>query len=205
MNTKLLSTYFKEINYNTEDDKDGKNYRYHHPLRVLKLAQKLAKLGGVIDKINKDCLFALALFHDIGKNEKLLKKHRLATKDHDINNILLFEKHVYKHIREPKTIKCLAEIVADFSKNEFKFPESRIIKDADNLDEIGILNLWRIGVYAGKHNQDIREAIDYYYNFDRQDKKRKMNKLFLASSKLIAQEKLKEMDESMARLRKANF
>ncbi len=194
--------FFKKLNYNTEDDKDGKNYRYFHPLRVLDLSQKIAEREKLSNKINNNILFLLALFHDIGRNEKLNKKHGLNLKDHDKNNILLFKKYVASFLKNKKDAEILIDVVEDFSLKQCVYKESKIVSDADNLDEIGILNFWRMAVYAGKHHQDGQQIIDFYYNFDRRDKKEKMkNKLFFKTSKKIANARLKEMDRIMSKFK----
>lgn len=194
---------FQDINYNTEDEKDGKNYRYFHPLRVFNLAKEIIAIENISNQIDVDLILLLALFHDIGRNEKLILENNLDREKHDENNILLFREYVYPLIKDEKKIKRLTEIVFDFSNKQCHDLESKVVRDADNLDEIGILNLWRTAVYAGKHSQDPQEALNYYFNIDRQDKIQKMDrKLFLSSSKVIAKKRLREMDKAMKNFRK---
>lgn len=196
-NNKVLEV-FKEFNYNTEDSKDGKNYRYYHPLRVFRTAKKIVESEKLAEQVNEDCLHILAIFHDIGRNKKLVEKYGLNPERHNENNIVIFEKDICDLLEDDSDKKKLMEMVVDFSEKKFNLLESQIARDADNLDEIGILNFWRMAVYAGKHSQDVKEIVDFYYNFDRNDKHQKMNKeLFLKSSKLIAAEKLNEMDDLM--------
>ncbi len=200
---KEVLKFFKKLNYNTEDDKDGKNYRYFHPFRVLNLSQEIVKREKLANEISNNVLFLLALFHDIGRNKRLNKKHRLNPKEHDKNNILLFRKYISSFIKSKKDKDRLMSVVEDFSLKQYVYQESRIVSDADNLDEIGILNFWRMAVYAGKHHQDGQQIIDYYYNFDRRDKKEKMkNKLFFKSSRKIANARLEEMDKIMNKFKK---
>ena len=202
MKTQDILHFFKKINYNAEDDKDGKNYRYFHPLRVLKLARELIETEGIQDRVNNDCVLLLALFHDIGRNAELVKKHGLDPEKHDENNIVLFEEYIYRHLDDPKTKRQLVDIVTDFSKKQYQLLESKAVRDADNLDEIGILNFWRMAVYAGKHKQDPQEIIEFYFNVDRQDKTQKMEKkLLLKASKAVAKKRLREMDEVMEKFR----
>ncbi len=196
METQDVLHFFRKINYNTEDGNDGKNYRYFHPLRVLKLARELIETEGIQDRVDNDCIFLLALFHDIGRNTELVKKHGLDPEKHDENNIALFEEYVYGYLDDPETKRRLADIVTDFSKKQYQLLESKAVRDADNLDEIGILNFWRMAVYAGKHKRDLQETIEFYFNVDRQDKIQKMEKeLLLKASKTTAKKRLQEMDE----------
>jgi len=207
MNKEKILSLFKRLNYNTEDNKEGKNYRYFHPLRIWEMVKLIVKKEKIDHKIDMDIIFVLSLFHDLGRNEKLVKKNNLSNfKDNfDQNNLILFKKYINPLLKNKGDVARLEKIVSDFSLKKYEFLESRIVRDADNLDEIGLLNFWRMAVYAGKHNQDIKEISDYYYNFDQDDKVKKMKKLFLPFSKKIAKERIKEMNKTMKIFREINF
>jgi len=206
MDQQKILSLFKKINYNTEDNEDGKNYRYFHPLRVLKMSLFIIGRSGLVKKINKDVVFVLALFHDLGRNEKLIRENGLinSKKNFDRNNLFLFKKYINSKLENKDTINYLEKVTQDFSLKKYKFWESKIVRDADNLDEIGVLNFWRMANYAGKHKQDIKEIIDYYYGFDRNDKIRKTKNFFIPFSKKIAKWRMKEMDAIMKKFKKAN-
>lgn len=200
MNQKILD-FFKKINYGVEDDLDGKNYRYFHCLRVTKLAREIAEHDSATDSVNRQAMFLLALFHDIGKNEELLRENGLSIKEHDANNVILFEKYLYPLLIDQTLIPELRKIVEDFSYKKYELGESKIVRDADNLDEIGILNFWRMGVYAGKHHCDAQESVEHYFSFDRQSKIEKMEGLFFDYSRKVCAERMVEMDELVTRFK----
>ncbi|MDP3093308.1 MAG: HD domain-containing protein [bacterium] len=204
-NKEQVLNFFKEINYNSEDEKDGKNYRYYHPLRVLKLSERIIKSEVLQEKVSIGCTIILSLFHDIGKNKKLALEKRLFLDEHDKNNIVLFEEFIVPFIKNENDKDYVIKLIVDFSNKKFDLTESKIVHDADNLDEIGMLNFWRLAVYAGKHNQDIKEAIDYYFSFDRQDKIRKSGELFFKSSKNIAKERMEKMDKALIKFKEETF
>ena len=66
--------FFKELNYNTEDDKDGKNYRYFHPLRVLNLSQEIAKK----EKLEKFNYYIREVFKDRTDSASIDTRFKLA-------------------------------------------------------------------------------------------------------------------------------
>ncbi|MFA5297329.1 MAG: HD domain-containing protein [Lutibacter sp.] len=207
MNNQKILSLFKKLNYNTEDDKDGKNYRYFHPLRVLETTKSIIKKEKISRNVNMDIIFVLSLFHDLGRNEKLVKENKLINSkdDFDKNNLALFKKYIVPLINLDEKKEFLEKVVSDFSSKKYELLESKIVRDADNLDEIGILNFWRMAVYAGKHGQDVKEISDYYYNFDKDDKTKKMKKLFMPFSKKIAKNRIKEMDEIMKKFKQINY
>ncbi|MDD5289965.1 MAG: HD domain-containing protein [Patescibacteria group bacterium] len=206
MNKEKTLSLFKKLNHNTEDDKDGKNYRYFHPLRVWETVKLIIKKEKIAYKIDLDVVFVLSLFHDLGRNEKLIKENKLINSkdDFDKNNLALFKKYILPLIDGQNKKELLKKVVSDFSAKTYELLESKIVRDADNLDEVGILNFWRMAVYAGKHRQDVKEIADYYYNFDQGDKVKKMKKLFLPCSKKIAKERIKEMDKIMETFKRIN-
>lgn len=203
---KNLFLFFQKINYNCEDENDGKNYRYFHALRVLTLAQKVMQEENLSSEVNSDSLWVLALFHDIGHNTKLLNEEQVNSNDKtkDIHNSQLFEKYIYPLIDNKKLVQQLSTVIDDFSRKEYKNIESRIVKDADDLDEIGILNFWRMGIFAGKHNQDPQEVINFFYQHDLFDKRQKVDKLFFNFSKKIAEKRILEMNKIMDDFRDLN-
>jgi|GEM_PF-4212948 len=206
INKKNIFLFFKKINYNCEDENDGKNYRYFHALRVLTLAQKIMQEKKIMPRVNPDLLWVLALFHDIGHNTKLLNEEQTNSNDKtkDIHNSQLFEKYIYPLIDNKDLVRQLIVAVRDFSEKEYKNIESRIVKDADDLDEIGILNFWRMGVFAGKHNQDPQEVIDFFYQHDLLNKQQKIDKLFFDFSKKTAEKRILEMNKIMDDFRDLN-
>jgi hypothetical protein len=199
MNQGILD-FFNQINAGVEDDFDGKNYRFFHSMRTAKLAREIA-VAEVAGDFDREALTILALFHDIGKNEKLMAENGLAYADHDPNNIVLFEKYIYPLLGEGKTLSALRELVPDFSYKAYTLDGSRAVRDGDNLDEIGILNLWRMGVYAGKHHVDVRESTAHYFEVDRKLKVEKMRGLFFEYSRRVCAERFVEMDALAERLR----
>jgi len=192
---KRLFLFFKKINYGHEYEGDGMNYRYFHALRVLKLANEIVQKENLTNEINLDLLWVLAIFHDIGHNDELLSKEEIKANDRtkDIYDNQLFARYVYPLIDENKLLEELKLVVNDFSKREFKKLESRVVKDADDLDEIGLLNFWRMGVYAGKYHLDPQDSIDYFYQHDLSNKQQMVDKLFFDFSKKIAEQRMIEM------------
>lgn len=195
INKEKLFQLFKKINYGFEYEGDGQSYRYFHALRVLSLAQEIVEKEGLLNKVNQDLLWVLALFHDIGHNEELLSKEQIKANDKskDLYDSQLFEQYVFPLIDNEKLVQELKVAVADFSQRRFEKIESRVVKDADDLDEIGLLNFWRLGVYAGKYHLNPQDSIDYFYQHDLSNKQQKLDKLFFDFSKKIAKQRIEEM------------
>lgn len=206
INKKELFLLFKKLNYGYEDKNDGKNYRYFHALRVVKLSNELSERENLLDKINLEALWVLALFHDLGRNAKLISNDQVAGNDitKDVYNGQLFVKYVFPLIDDEKLKQELNMIIDDFSSKKFKNVESRLVKDADDLDELGILDFWRMAVFSGKHSQDLQEAIDFFYQHDLAEKQEKMSRLVFDSSRKIAESRNQEMKKLIDSLRSIN-
>ncbi len=206
INKEKLFQFFKKINYGFEYEGDGKNYRYLHALRVLALSREIVEKEELLNKVNQDLLWVLALFHDIGHNDELLSQEQIKTNDKtkDLYDSQLFEQYLFPLIDDEELVKELKVVVADFSQGLFEKLESKVVKDADDLDEIGLLNFWRLGVYSGKYHLDPQDSIDYFYQHDLANKQQKLDKLFFKHSKKIAQQRMLEMRSLVDNFRDLN-
>lgn len=206
INKKELFLLFKKLNYGYEDRNDGKNYRYFHAIRVTKLSNELSKKEGLSSKINSEALWVLSLFHDLGRNQKLLSDKQSVGNGvtNDVHNSQLFAKYVFPLINDEKLKQELNIIIEDFSSKNFKNIESQLAKDADDLDELGILDFWRMAVFSGKHSQDIQEVMDFFYQHDLAEKQEKISRLFFNSSREIAKLRNQEMEKLIDNLQSVN-
>jgi len=127
-----------------KNDKTG--HGYDHTIRVLKNSMKLAKH---YPKANKEILWVAALLHDIGYKDGPVKNHHLvgAKQAEKILSDIGFPKE-----KISKVVIAIEDHVAHMStplrKNSELQIESKILRDADNIDALGIIGVKRMSAFS---------------------------------------------------------
>lgn len=145
VNWKKLHAYVKE---GLKNDKTG--HDYEHTIRVLKICMDIAEK---IKGIDYDVLVAAALLHDISYRHGHLKDHHLvgAAESEDILRLLKFSEEKIKKIK--LAIEDHVGIIGKpLRKNEELIAESKILRDADNVDALGSIGIIRRIAFCSKNN-----------------------------------------------------
>lgn len=136
-NIKHIQDYVKK---NLKNDKSGHDYK--HTRRVLKTSLKIAK---DYPEIDKDVLIISCLLHDIAFKDGFVKDHHLvgAKQAKKFLADLSLTKTKIK-----KIITAIEDHQGNFSKpvrpkNQLQI-ESKILRDADNIDALGKIGLQRM-------------------------------------------------------------
>ncbi|MBU1043893.1 MAG: HD domain-containing protein [Candidatus Omnitrophica bacterium] len=204
-NSVIKEKYSKEISIlkdifgNSIEKAGGKGHRFYHQLRVAHYCEKLAnKVELPNDKL--DNLILAALFHDIGKAPRIGEdgaldgSHKADEKhgDHtDKNHVFYLLKQYLGHLHDEKSLNLVSDIISSKEMEEYK-----ILSDADNLDEVGLINIWKMFTYGGAFNVDIQETIDYYFNEDRPRLLEKSStRLYYEFSKELAKKRIQRVDD----------
>ena len=164
---------FAQKFYDPTDDLHGLS----HIQRVVTHAKILwNKEGG-----NWDLIESIIWLHDIGRKNELAKK-----KNHAVLSKEYAEQYLLK-------LKCPPEISAhilhgilahSFSLGELaRTTEAKIVSDADKIDALGAIGIYRVCAYQAKHGHGIKEAIQHFHDKILQLK----NQMYLETSKQIAQ------------------
>ena len=176
----------------------GQGHRFFHSIRVarncLELQEKL------LEKIShKNILVVAALFHDIGKVSRVESEGYLdGSQEADV----LKGKHdsfqtvlplLRQYIGEKYSIKELELMSNYISGNDSK--ESQLLQDADNLDEVGLVNVWKMFTYGGLNKVSIEDTIEYYLEEDRDRLIKKIKgRMNFPETEKISMERLHKVD-----------
>ena len=146
---------------------------------------------GRVEKANMKILLPAALLHDFARNEE---NHAKASAE---KARLLLRIYGYS----PFEIEKITNAISTHSFSGNKFPEileGKILSDADKLDALGALGVYRTAVYSGEHARPVNDFIAHFHN--------KLFKLegllFTAEAKRMAKKRTKYMGEFVNRLEK---
>lgn len=167
----------------------GKNYRYHHSVRVLRISSRIK--GYVDERVDKEVLAAGALLHDIGRKEDI--------EDGFLDPFKSNEGHAEKG-RE-KVEDFAGDLFSEdeigrikvIVSNHHSTPETvegRIVKDSDRLDVYGVSNLWRMFHYSYENGRVLEDEEDYFWNEAVPDMKQGLEKFFFRVSRRTAEKRL---------------
>ncbi len=212
--TKLEDNYTKEIAIlkdifgNSIEAAGGKGHRFFHQLRVAYAADALARKLN-ISSAERKLIRLAALFHDIGKAPRIKDDGSLdgsqeadKKQGNHMDKTLVFDlliKYI-GHLHNKNVLESVSEIISDSKSYQ---EDARIVMDADNLDEVGLVNIWKMFTFGGAFKVDIAETLEYYFEEDRPRLLKKMQEiLFFDISKEWAQERISHVDKTLKNLQK---
>ncbi len=125
---------------------------FEHVERVYDTCQHI----GRIEKADLNVLLPAALLHDIARDEK---SHAQAGADK--------AKQVLQRYDEPEDkIEEITHAIASHSFSGKKPPktlEAKILSDADKLDALGAIGVYRTAEYSGEHIRPIGDFVAHFY------------------------------------------
>lgn len=203
------------INYcqGFDEETGGKDYRLYHQLRVACVAYRLSRQYKA-NKVNEKIVVIGGLFHDVGRihilkqnNSKVLRFKRKELDKHKQHD-KLSKKVLSGLLKEELTNKEIGQVNEAINKSlehHLRSIENKILYDADFLDELGVLNLFRMFTYSGIINRSISDTVDYWFNTDREIKISKIEKCFTDVAKKEAKRRVLLQDRIMMELKNNGF
>ena len=153
-------------------------HSYEHTERVCRTC---ILLGGKVDA-DESILLPAALLHDIGRGEK---NHALAGAE-KAKSILL------KLGFTEERIKMVADTISVHSFSERKIAvsvEAKVLSDADKLDALGAVGIYRAAAYSGEESRGIEEFVAHFH-----DKLLELSDLFYTEdARLMAENRISFM------------
>jgi uncharacterized protein len=124
---------------------------YYHGLRTAKIALELAKLLGA--EINREVVYAGALFHDIGA----------GSEPHNVRGAELTGKLLDPCFSEPELAAVYQIVELHNQRQESKeYAEPvRIVQDADVIDHVGPIVPWLAFYWSGTHGETIHDHVRF--------------------------------------------
>ncbi|MEW6724574.1 MAG: HD domain-containing protein [Bacillota bacterium] len=185
----------------------GLGYRFGHCFRVFNLLGQMRSFPELREADLPWPLLRLAgLFHDAGSVRVFREAGFLSP-----FNAASFDLYKRKHgpygremmpgllgdllsLEEVGYLGWLAEVHTDHQQSDLA---ARALQDADTLDEIGQIVLWRQGQFGGHHDQSIFGNLDFYHGEFRAYLHRAPQILHLESSRRIYAQRARRFTASM--------
>ncbi|MDR2901943.1 MAG: HD domain-containing protein [Lactobacillales bacterium] len=198
----ILQRLFK----NTKEKAGGKKFRFHHSCQVAHTARGLAQRLNLSQR-EVDIVFIAGLFHDVGKSGRVSLEGYLYAAHAD-EKCLGLERHEEVGARmvrdilmgdfDPEFIAAVSHIIQDETKEDIL---SQVLDDADNLSEMGAMNIWKMFSYSAYSERDVLETITYWEEEDKARHLKKKEALYLPESQKIAAQRIELTDDFMHRLK----
>lgn len=196
-----------------DEETGGHNYRLYHQLRVADAAYQIFKSGEFADA-NEKIVVIGGLFHDIGRiyilkqnDSKTLKFDRKELdkqKGHEeLSKQVISE--ILKNDLTTQEIEKVCSAIDRSSDHYNRTAENKILYDADFLDELGVLNLFRMFTYSGTRGRTIEETVKYWFEVDKKLKMSKIDKCFTNYAKDEALRRIALQDKIMLELQNGGF
>ena len=145
----ILASMREEIQHSTPP---FGTHGYEHIYRVYNTCQHIGEIEGA----NMRVLLSAALLHDVAREEQ---NHAEAGAEK--------AKHILRRYSyTPDEIEKIANAISTHSFSGKKPPktlEGKILSDADKLDALGTLGVYRTAVYSGEHARPIEDFVAHFH------------------------------------------
>jgi len=143
----------------------GQGYRYYHALRVYEIALRYVKEENISVDIN--ALAISCLLHDIGKinltngNELIydIKEEEHCNIGSKIVEDILLDLNVSIEV-----VKKVKNIILKHHDINSEIVEVNILQHCDDLDELGLLNVWRMFSYSNQEKRSSNHTVEYWHS-----------------------------------------
>src|SRR3989344_2120167 len=196
-----------------DEETGGHNYRLYHQLRVAETGYRICQ-SEEVKEANEKIVVIGGLFHDIGRiailkenNTKTLKYEQLELdkqKGHEEASKIVLTELLAEELSLPE----IEEVCLAIHKPEDHFDrtsENKILFDADFLDELGALNLFRMFTYSGITKRSLKDTLYYWFDTDRDLKLAKTDKCFTNFAKSEAKRRIDLQDQITKELKNGGF
>ncbi len=188
----------RNIFIDREEDSGGLGYRFFHSYRVYKMCKVFLSMNEVSSKNpDEDVLLTVALFHDIGRSKSSDKVMKAVMPGHDEESAKMLHK-LLDGVVADSVIKTTAGILHNYLDDNYKSIEKELLSYADDLDEIGALDVWRMFTFAAYNKRTAAKQLDYWK--DKESKKYSgawINRFRIESIKKIAEDRIRTLNDFM--------
>ena len=202
-NLSLYISKLKTLFENISEPGGGQGFRFWHGLRVMIYVKNfLNKYPNYFKKykINRDVAIIAALFHDIGKikavdaNKFIDYNSRGNLNHHKIGGEIIKEILRGSNLSNRKISK-IVQVIREQHESEKHLPESLLISDCDNLDNCGLLKLWRTITYADYQKRNVDRVWEYWEKENKfKEGKNEIQKMNFKPIKKVAIRRLKNLN-----------
>lgn len=206
---KRYKKYFEDVKKlfaGTYESAGGQEFRFFHSVNVANITAFIAEKSEVSDE-DKEIAVIAAIFHDVAKylwtqEGGFLDASHVYEKENDLESheqrsARLVKSFISDSLSEEKIIS-IQNTIANHD-NPGTLPE-KILHDADELSEMGSMNIWKMSTYSVYKKRDIANAIKYWFEIDRARHLEKADNLFFQESRKEADRRIAMVDSVLGDL-----
>jgi uncharacterized protein len=160
---------------------------FEHTERVYNTCRNI----GLIEGADLDILLPAALLHDLARGEE----------NHANISAEKAKSILGRFCQSEETIERVATAISTHSFSGNKVPktlEAKILSDADKLDALGAIGIYRTAVYSGEYARSVDDFINHF-----NEKLLKLERLiFTNEAKRIARQRTQYMSDFLAHIEK---
>ena len=206
---KQLLEEYRNIFINSFEAGGGYGFRFYHGVRMMRYCEAFLRLPSFKHiKINRDALAIAALFADVGKVRAINKRGELVygskgDREHAKSGALLVSWYISKYLKDKKLMNFIQEIIREQQGIRQMTIESKLVKDADRLDNYGFIQIWRHITYAHYDKRNIDRLNEFWIKEAwRRKAKDYLKKFNFPIIKKIAMERFKKLDYLLKEINK---
>jgi HD superfamily phosphodiesterase len=155
-----------------------------------------------LSKEEQEILTIASLFHDVAKSKRVNKagllngsrehETRNGKTPHEVESAEMVEKILKGRLPDQK-IKMVKNTIVNHSSPSTII--EKILHDADELAEMGAVNIWKMFTYSSRKKRSLEDTIRYWKMQDKKRHQVKTDGLYLKESKREGQRRIKIVNE----------
>lgn len=130
-----------------------RGYLWHHGIRVAHIAMELCDLVDPEERVNRETVYAGALFHDVGK----------GTKPHNEAGAKIAMTLLQGACAPWEVEETCRLIRLHNRRSEATDMAAWVVQDADAIDHVGAQQVWLSFLWNAQNNQSQEESLEYYF------------------------------------------
>lgn len=175
----------------------GRGYRVEHALRVKTYLTNFIENQEVSGQnINATALLVAGILHDIGDVKRIINGSiDYSVKiDHAQAGADLARTELTKFVDDQDLIEKIVAIIANHHHYGDEVDiETKLLQDADQLDELGYLNFWQMFQYSLSKGRNLTDTIKYWHGDGLLRKQKCVDTCNFAFTRVYAEKRLAKM------------
>lgn len=196
----IIRRLFKSIS----EPSGGIGYRVDHSLRVKKYLEIFLSDPEISSyELDKETVISAGILHDIGDLARV--KNSVIDYSVDIDHAKIGSKYAQEELFnygfEHRRISKICKIIEDHHNyNISTNVETKLVQDADQLDEVGVLNVWQIFGYSTNKQRSLEGTLTYWLSEGKARKLKCIEQCNFSFTKQYARDRFNKLDEFMTEI-----
>lgn len=182
----------------------GVGYRIDHSLRVKRYLEIFLTNSEIGDNnLDKEVLISAGILHDIGDLARV--KNSIIDYSSNIDHAKTGTKYIREELSkfnfEDGKISKICKIIEGHHDYGFSTDiETKLVQDADLLDEVGVINIWQMFSYSANKQRSLDGTLDYWLSEGAARKIECIKKCNFAFTKRYARDRFNKLNEFMTEI-----